>query len=442
MKLIENIKNKAEEILKYQGFQRYARNTGWLFLEQVLRLIAGFLVGVWVVRYLGPGKFGIFSYALAFVAILGGIAKLGLDEIVVRDLVKEPEKRDIYLRTAFWLKFVGAFITLGIIGIATLFTSNDFTTNLYILIIASGIIFQSFEVIDFYFQSRVLAKFVSICKMIQLFISSLLKIYFVLIGADLFWFVLVCLIDQGLLAVSLYLSYRLQGLPSFFRYFDLAVGKRLLKNSWPLILSSIGVMIYMRIDQVMIKEMLDEKQVGLYSAAVRLCEVWYFIPMVITNSLFPAIVNAKKVSKELYYKRLQRLYTLMVWMAIGIALPATFLSSQIINFLYGKAYMESGKVLMIYIWAGVFVFFGCVKGKWIVTENMQTYGLICTSIGAISNIFLNIFLIKSFGIEGAAIATFISYGISSIIVSLFYSKDRVSSLMFLKSFSIRSIRSS
>ncbi|MBU1152722.1 flippase [bacterium] len=419
MKILREIKNKAEKILNHQGFQRYAKNTGWMFAEQILRLIAGLFVGIWIARYLGPEKFGIFSYALAFTSIFAGIAKLGLDGIVVRDLVSEPDRRDVYLGTAFWLKLVGAILTLGIIGAATLFTSNDAITNRYIFIIAGGIIFQSFEVIDFYFQSKVLSKFVSICKMTQLFLSSLLKIYFVITGADLFWFVLVSLIDQLTISVSLYFAYRYQRLPSFYRYFNFEIAKRLLKDSWPLIFSSLVISIYMRIDQVMIKEMLGEREVGLYSSAVRLSEVWYFLPMIITNSLFPAIVNAKKVSEELYYRRLQRLYTLMVWMAIGISLPVTFLSDWIIKFLYGVAYIEASKVLVIHIWAGVFVFLGVAFSKYLLNENLNKKSFYRTVLGVTANVILNLIYIPKYGISGAAIATLLAQVITNYVYDLF-----------------------
>ena len=167
-----------------------------MFAEQLLRMIAGLLVGIWVARYLGPEQFGVFSYAIAFASLFSSIAKLGLDGIVVRDLVKEPEQRDCYLGTAFWLKLMGAILMLGIVAISMQLTSSDHLTNLYILIIASGAIFQSFEVVDFYFQSKVLSKFVSICKMTQLFISSLLKLYFIFTGAELIYFVLITIVDQ------------------------------------------------------------------------------------------------------------------------------------------------------------------------------------------------------------------------------------------------------
>lgn len=404
-----------------------------MFAEQLLRMVAGLLVGIWVARYLGPEQFGVFSYAIAFTAIFGSIAKLGLDGIVVRDLVREPNQRDAYLGTAFWLKLGGAIVTLGAIAFAVQLTSNDRTTNLYIFIIASGTIFQSFEVVDFYFQSKVLSKFVSLCKMTQLLLSSLLKIYFVLTGADLIYFVLVSLVDQATLAVTLYIAYRYQKLGKFYRYFDLATAKQLLRDSWPLIFSSLVVMIYMRIDQIMIKEMLGEREVGIYSAAVRLSEVWYFIPMIITSSFYPAIVSAKKVSEELYYARLQRLYTFMVWMAIGIALPMTFLSDWLVTLLYGEAYREAGQVLMIHIWAGVFVFLGVASGKWFLSENLQKLSTLNTAVGAAANIFLNLMLIPKYGIYGAAIATLLSYAIAAYFMNFAFQKTRVNFFRISKS---------
>jgi len=423
--LIKRLKHLTQTVKNHQGFRRYFANTSWLFAEQLLRMVAGLLVGIWVARYLGPEQFGIFSYAIAFTSLFNSIAKLGLDGIIVRDLVKEAEKRDIYLGTAFWLKLLGALLMLGIVAIAMQLTSSDPLTNLYILIIASGAIFQSFEVVDFYFQSKVLSKFVSICKMAQLFISSLLKLYFIYTGAELIYFVLVTLLDQVTLALSLYIAYRFQELGSFYVHFNKAIAKQLLKDSWPLIFSGLVIMIYMRIDQIMIKEMLGERDVGLFSAAVRLSEVWYFIPVIISTSLFPSIVNAKKISDKLYDTRLRRLYTFMIWLAIMIALPMTFLSNWLVTLLYGEAYREAGQILMIHIWAGVFVFMGVASSKWFISEGLQRHLTINTVAGAIMNILLNIFLIPKYGIYGAAIATVMSQALASYFMNILFKLTRL-----------------
>ena len=422
---MRRVKQLSDKALTHQGFRRYFANTSWMFAEQVLRMVAALLVGIWVARYLGPEQFGVFSYAIAFASLFNSIAKLGLDGIVVRDLVREPEQRDRYLGTAFWLKLGGAFLMLGAVALAMQLTTNNRTENLYIFIIAGGAIFQSFEVVDFYFQSKVLSKFVSICKMTQLLLSSILKLYFIFTGADLICFVLVTLVDQLTLALSLYIAYRYQKLGSFYRHFDMTTAKQLLKDSWPLIFSGLVIMIYMRIDQIMIKEMLGEREVGLYSAAVRLSEVWYFIPTIITTSLFPSIINAKKVSEQLYYTRLQRLYAFMIWLAIAIALPMTFLSNWLVTLLYGAAYGEAGQVLMINIWAGVFVFIGVASSKWFISEGLQKHLTINTVVGAIVNVLLNLLLIPRYGIYGAAIATVISQALASYFMNLMFQRTRL-----------------
>jgi O-antigen/teichoic acid export membrane protein len=443
MKSLKNnlllLTSHLSRFLSHPGVRRYGINTVWLFTEQVLRLIAGFFVGVWVARYLGPEKFGLFSYALAFVSIFQGIAKLGLDGIVVRDLVQEPEKRDVYLGTSFWLKLIGGVITFLIIAIVlfilSIFTSNFFTeTNIYILIIAFGIIFQSFEVIDFYYQATVQANYISIRRIIQLILSSIIKIFLVLTDADLIWFVLVSLFDIISLSMMGWLIYRSQGLPNFVRYFDIEIGKKLLKDSWPLLLSGIAISIYMRIDQVMIKNMLGDREVGLYSAAIKLVEVWYFIPMIITQSVFPAIVNAKKISEELYYKRLQQLFSLLAWIAILIAIPMSAFGYQIIYLFYGEKFTEASNVLEISIWASLFVFIGVGSSRFLLVENLQNLSFRRAFYGMIVNIMLNFILIPLYGIQGSAIATLMSQVTSAYLFDIFNKETK--KIFFMKTYTL------
>lgn len=403
----------------HQGVRRYFFNTSWLLGEQVLRLLVGLFVGIYVARYLGPEQFGVYSYALAFVALFAAIAKLGLDGIVVRDLVTHPERRDVYLGTAFWLKLTGASLALGMLGIAVQFTLNDATTNLYIFIIGSGLVFQSFEVVDFYFQSKVLSKYVAIAKMVQLVLSSILRLYLIFVRADLFWFVLVSVIDQISLALSLIFAYWRQKVGSFVWRFDMGIAATMLRNSWPLILSGIAVMTYMKIDQIMIKEMLGERDLGLYSAAVKLSEAWYFVPVIITASIFPAIVNAKKIDRGLYLERLQKLCTLMTWLAIVVALPMTFLADSVVGLLYGDHYLDAGSVLAIHIWGAVFVFLGVASGVFFTAENYTRKTFYRTVLGAISNVVLNLALIPRYGINGAAVATVLSQFIANFLYDFF-----------------------
>lgn len=437
--MLTSIQNALDRLVAHQGFRRYFFNTSWMFAEQVLRIVAALFVGIYVARYLGPKQFGLYSYAAAFVALFGAVAGMGLSGIVVRDLVNHPENRDIYLGTAFWLKLAGALLTLGLLVVAVQFTGNNATTNLYIFIIASGLIFQSCDVVDFYFQSKVLSKYVSICRLVQLTLSSALKLFFIFIQADLFWFVLVSLIDQMSLALALTIAWWRQMNGSFFARFDLSIAKAMLRSSWPLILSGVAVTLYMRIDQIMIKEMLGEREVGLYSAAVRLSEAWYFVPVVITASLFPAILNAKNISLELYNIRLQRLYTFLMWIALAVAVPMTFISDWLVTLLYGDAFEESGKVLMISIWGGVFASFGVASGSWFTCENLQHYALYRTIAGAAINVGLNLILIPNYGLAGAAISTIVAQAMATLFFDAFTKKTRAVFIMKLKALNLSNL---
>jgi len=432
--MFARLKSKDQTAFTNAGFRRYAANTSWMLAEQMLRMVAGLMVGIWVARYLGPEQFGVFSYAVAFAAIFGSIAKLGLDSIMVRDLVSNPEQRDIYLGTAFWMKMMGAVFMLSAVALALNFTSNDNTTKLYIFIIASGAVFQSFEVVDFYFQSKVLSKFVSICKLSQLFISSLLKLYFIYTGSELFWFVIVSLVDQLTLAITLYLAFRHQKEDSFFDKFSPYLAKNLMFESWPILLSGLVIVIYMRIDQIMIKEILGAKDVGIYSAAVKLAEGCYFIPVTINNSLFPAIVNAKKISEENYYFRLQQLYVFMIWMALTISLLVSFLGEWIILTLYGPAYIDAVGVLIIHVWTGIFVFFGSAWSKWMLVERRVKMFAFFQINAMIFNIILNILLIPRHGIQGAALSTLIAAAVGHTLLPLFIKSQRIALKMFILSF--------
>ena len=395
--------------------------------HRVLSMVVALFVGVYVARYLGPERFGLLSYAGSFVGLFAALATLGLDGIMVRELVKTPERRDELLGTAFWLKAGGAALMWLCISAAIPFTNNDVQTNILIAIITLGIIFQTFNVIDFYYQAGVKSKYVVYAHLVQLVVSSITKLIFVWISAPLVWFACVFLLDAVVHAVGLTAMYLKNTGRIWHWKWCWETAKQLLKDSWPLILSGVMVSIYMKIDQVMIKEMLDAERVGYYAAAVKLSEAWYFVPMAITSSVFPAIINAKKQSEELYYQRLQKLYDLMVWLAVAIALPTTFLAPWVIRVLYGDAFLPAAEVLSIHIWAGVFVFLGVASEKWFLAENYIKKNFYRTFLGMLINVILNFVLIPQYGILGAAVATLLGQVAANLLYD-FFDKQTYASL--------------
>lgn len=416
------------------SLRRYFVNTSWLMAERVLRMIVALFVGVYVARYLGPERFGVLSYASSFVGLFTALATVGLDGIMVRELVKMPEHKDELLGTAFWLKAGGAILMWICIATSILFINNDTQTNIIIAIIAFGVIFQAVNVIDLNYQAEVKSKFVVWAQVVQLVVSSMAKLILIWLTAPLVWFACVFVLDAVVLAAGLAALHLTHTGKVWHWTCRWQTARVLLKDSWPLLFSGMVISIYMKIDQVMIKEMLDTSQVGLYAAAVRLSEAWHFIPMAITSSVFPAILNARKQSEDLYYERLQQLYDLMVWLAVAIALPTTFLAPWVIRVLYGEAFLPASGVLSIHIWAGIFSFLGIANGRWIITENMQRIAIIRSSAGAMTNVALNIVLIPKYGINGAATATFFSVFVASHFAFLFINKSKKVFMMQNKSF--------
>ncbi len=390
----------------------------------MLRMIVSLFVGIYVARYLGPERFGLLSYTLSFVWLFSSLASFGLDDILVRELVQFPEHRKALLGTVFWLKIGGTVIMGSLIAIVLRFVENDQQTEWMIALIALGFFFQATNVIDFYFQAQVQSKFSVRAQTFQLLCTSLFKIYLILNHEELVWFAFALMLDQVVVAASFLVVYRweIEWFPFFiFRWHQ---AKKLIRDAWPLIFAGLVVSIYMKIDQIMLKEMLDVKAVGIYAAAVKLCEAWYFLPTAVMASLFPAILEVRKNSNDIYEERIQKLYDLMIWGALAVALPTTLLADWVIYIFYGVDFQEAASVLKIYIWAGVFVSLGSASSKWLVTENLERYSFYMTTLGAVLNVIFNLWLIPILGITGAALATLISYCIAAYLSLLFFKKTR------------------
>ena len=424
---------KIIALRKQSNFRKYFANTSWLLGERILRMGVSLFVGIYVARYLGPERFGLLSYANSFVGIFVALATLGLDEVVVRELIKTPEQREKILGTSFLLKLVGTLLMWVAILAAVPFTENDLQTNILIIIIAFGAVFQAFNVIDLSFQAEVKSKYVVHAQFIQLIVSSTIKIILIVNEAPLIWFASVFFLDAIVLALGLVFTYLHNSNKIFSWKWSYETSKHLLHDSWPLIFAGIVVSVYMKIDQLMIKEMLGAKEVGLYAAAVKLSEAWYFIPMAIASSLYPAIINARDYQKEVYYQKIQNLFDLMVWIAVSIALPTTFLSTLVVEFLYGKEYLGSSSVLIIHIWTGVFVFLGVASSKYLLAENFIKKTFYRTFIGALLNIIMNYYLIGIIGIQGAAISTLVSHFFAAYFYDILDKDLRIMFIMKTKS---------
>ncbi len=409
MQQLSFLKNRA-------GLRKILANISWLFADRVLRMGFGLVVGVWVARYIGVQQFGILNYATAFVAIFNPLATLGLDAVVVRRLVADSTKQQSILGTSFWLRFIAGWLTwwIAILGVYLL-RPDDSTMITTVMILGAGSIFQSLDTIDLWFQSQVQSKYSVLAKNTAFIIATSIKVTLITIHAPLIAFVLTILMETVLGAIGMFIVYKHQGRLIQLWQWSRSLAKDLLKESFPLILSGLTIMIYMRIDQIMLGQMIGDKAVGIYSAATRISEVWYFIPMTVASSVMPSIFKAKEIGEELYYQRIGQLNRGLTWLAIAVAIVMTFVSQPLIVMLFGDSYIASGSILAVHIWASVFVFTGVATGGWFVAENLTYLSLYRTLSGAIVNILLNIFLIPIYGGIGAALATVIAQSVASFI---------------------------
>ncbi len=425
-------KIKTRINFKSESFKKYFINTSWLFGEKIVRILISFVVTIFVIRYLGPKDFGLLSYALSFYGLFSTISILGLETITIRELVKNPDKRDDLLGSVFLLRLLGGVSTIIFIALTLYFSGESTNISILILIVSSSAIFHSFSVVDYYFRAEVKAKYSVYIFLSTVLIVAIIKIMLIIFEAQLIYFAIAFSVEFILAAAGFMIVYRFNKLKLSRWKFNKEIAVSLLKDSWPLILSGLAISVYMKVDQVMIKNMLNSEEVGFYAAAVRLSEAWYFIPVALTSSLFPAIVNAKKVGEEFYNNRIQKLYDILAWMAIAIALPVSIFSSDIIRIIFGNEFNSAAPVLTIYVWAGVAVFLGVASNQYLANENYTKLSFFRTFIGMIFNVVLNFILIPEYGIVGAAVATLISYSVAVFSIILF-PKTKKQFFMMMKS---------
>jgi O-antigen/teichoic acid export membrane protein len=430
-KVADLLPDQAKEILSHAGFKKYFKNTGWMIGARVVSLGVSFFVVGFVARYLGPTQYGDLSYAQSFVTILSVLASLGIDQILYRDLIARPEEERAILGTAFYMKIVfgiGAFlITLG----AAFLAHTDTLTTWLIAIIAFTFVLQPFGIIANYLNAHVQAKHNSIITIFLAFLLPAVKIALILKKAPLPYFAGIFVLESSIYAIYYYYIYRkLSGHHVRTWRFNTSIARQLLKDGWPLVLASLFGYIYARIDQVMLGRMLGLSFVGIYDAAVRISEVWYFLPGMVVGSLFPAIINARLVDKNLYFKRLRMLFYFVLGISVAVSAAIFLIASPLIHIVFGAQYEASISIVHIYVWAGVGMAVGGLAQQYLVAENFGKIFFYISFGTAVVNVILNLFLIPAYGAEGAATATLTSYLLIPLSLLIFSSTRKDISRIF------------
>lgn len=415
-------------------------NAKWMIGEQLVQMVISLLLGVATARYLAPTNYGVINYCAAYVAFFASVCTLGLEGIIIKELVNHRDEEGTIVGTGLVMRLAASALSIGAILLILLFMDPGDTLVLKVGFLQSLVLlFRAFELLDFWFQSHLRSKYVAIIKSISYFLVAAYKVYILATGKSVEWFAFSTSLDFLLIALMLPFAYFKKGGKRF--RFSLSMGKRLISQSYHFILSSLIVTLYSQMDKIMIGQMLDDTQVGLYSAALTICNYWVLIPVAMINSARPTIMEAKSAGKEeVYEKRIRRLYAVLIWVGIAVSLIVSIASPLIIYILYGKAYAAAAGSLSIAIWYTTFSTLGTARGIWIVCENKNAYVKKYVLWGALVNLVFNFLLIPIMGINGAALATLITQVFTCILAPLLYKQTRYHTKLILQAFLFKGIK--
>lgn len=415
------------------SFKKIFGNSMWQVSEKIITMLLSIIVTSIIARYLGTEKYGMANYIISIVMLFTAFSTLGMESITINDIVSKKYKTDNIIGTSFVIRLIGG-IVLIIISQITIYilTGGDYLSQILGIIMGTCMMFKAFEVIEYYLQAEMKLKNVAIIRFITAIIVAISKLIVVYFDFGIIGFVSTYLLDAVVAGFLFYIYYKIKKVGIF--KFDKTYAKDLLKKCWYIAVAGLLATIYMRIDQVMLGNMLESKsENGIYSAAIRIAEMWYFIPLAIIASFQPVIISYKTDNDfENYNKNMQKLYDIIAIVGFTFGILISMFGWIAIKILYGDEYIKSADILLISAWSGLFATLGSARSVWLVAENKQKYTLVYTAIGCVLNIILNMLLIPQIGSVGAAIATLVVQIVSNVFVLLMFKETRKSSVMILK----------
>jgi O-antigen/teichoic acid export membrane protein len=413
--------------------RQYTANTGWMIATRVAWIISALTVGIYVARQLGPYNFGILNYAIALTGIFSVIATMSVDEIVIRQLVRHPERRDRELGNIFMLRLLLFSIMAMVLGVTLIFLHATAEIKWLCVIIACGYFGLVAQGSSFYFHSTVESKYFAIPQLLACLISSIIRAT----AAFFSWPLAVFALAEASINLitfwgCLYLYWRRVSSPFIWNWAWLEIWQ-LFKTALPLTICSVFSLVYARTDQLMVEYFLGPAAVGYYSLAARFTENWALCSYLLCLSFFPAVINAAMVSPEAYHKQLHRLYFLVFWCMAAAAAVTALMSYPLILLLFGRAYLQTVPVLNVYVWTLLGTALLNVFSQWAINENRIAMIAWAFASGAVINVILNPLLIKAIGINGAAWSSLVSMPVGLVLTLSCTGDGRRHLLMILRS---------
>lgn len=403
---------------------RFLQNTGWMAFAQIYQMVISLFIGVISARYLGPTNYGTINYAASYISFFTIFCALGLEGIVVKEMISKREQEGIILGSGIAMRLIAGVLSMIAVCVIVYFLNPNDSVLLTVTFLQSIILpFNAFHLIDMWYQSKLNSKVSTIIRCISYTLMSLYKIYLLITGKSVEWFAFSTSLDSLLIALMFMLMYRRNGTRKL--KFDYNTSKELLLQSYHLIISTMMAVLYSQMDRVMIGKMMTQTDVGFYTAAATICNMWVFIPQAFANSARPVIMELKDKDSNMYIRRLKQLIGFIFWIGALFSIVFTVMADFIIHVLYGDAYTMAKGPLVILIWSTVFSSLSYPRSIWMICENKQNYTKYILIWGVILNLILNYFGIKYFGIIGAAIATLFTEIMTCIISPMFYKEMRI-----------------
>lgn len=389
-----------------------------LLAGQIITIVLTYFYTIYTARYLGANGFGILSFAISFTAISCLLVDLGLSVLITREVSRNYSLADKYIENIFAIKTILTIITLGITTIVINMFGFPSKTVIIVYLITFSTIFTSFaNMFNSIFQAFQKMEYISVGRVLNSMLIFAGTIIAINQNLDLIYFAAIYFLSNLIfLGYSIYVYSRKFLIPKI--EFDILFWKSLLKESMPYWMTSVFVIIYFRMDMIMLSMMKGDEVVGWYAAAYRLIDGLSVIPGVFMSVMFPVFSKYYVDSKDTLDLAFKKSLKFLVIIAIPIGIGTTILADEIILLFYGRGYVPSAGALKILIWANVLSFISWAPATLLNSTNKQRTLMIFTCIGAVLNLVLNYLLIPSWSYEGAGIATVITEFVVGLLMLL------------------------
>ena len=416
-----------------------AKNAGWLISGKIVQMMLSLVVGAISARYLGPGNYGLINYANSFVSFFMAFCTLGLNSVIIKDFVDNPDEQGKALGSSILLRIISSLCSsIMIIAISFVMDANEKITIAVVALSSISLVFHAFDTINYWFQSLYKSKVTSVVSLVSYMVTSAYKITLLVLNKDVRWFAFATSVDYIFISLLLILAYKKYNGPKLT--FSFAKSKHLLSKSYHYILSGMMVVIYGQTDKLMLKQMLDETAVGYYSVGTTICNMWVFVLAAVIDSMYPTILSLYGKSKEEFDKKNKQLYAIVFYVSVFVSIMFCIFGNLAIKILYGEAYLPAAGPLKIITWYTAFSYLGVARRAWIVSYDRQKHLKTIYFFAAIFNVVANALLIPKFGAAGAAFASLITQIFTSLILPFCIKDLRENAVLMLQAILLKNIK--